>query len=125
MPFYLKSLQKMGLPSMDKISCLLEELKLSGKVLSQSAATLSGGESARIGLIRALLVNPKILMLDEPTAHLDKDSAIAVMRLIDCWVGEGLERGVILISHNREDLQELTRYSLLTIGNSQGENSNE
>ncbi len=120
MPFYLKNLQKMGLPSMDKISGLLEELKLSGKVLSQSAATLSGGESARIGLIRALLVSPKILMLDEPTAHLDKDSAIAVMHLIDRWVSEEPERGIILISHNREDLQELNAYSLLTIGNSGG-----
>lgn len=64
-------------------------------------------------------------MLDEPTAHLDKDSAIAVMRLIDRWVGEKPERGVILISHNREDLQELTRYSILMIGNQEEENPNE
>lgn len=53
-----------------KVHDALDRLGL-GKVASQSAATLSGGQTRLVALARALVIEPAVLLLDEPTAHLD------------------------------------------------------
>ena len=64
-------------------------------------ALLSGGEQQRLALARALLADPPILVLDEPTAHLDADAALALTRdVLDATTG----RTVLLISHDRAGL---------------------
>lgn len=81
-------------------SSLLERLLLPAGLWSQDARTLSGGEAARLTLIRSLLVKPNILLLDEPMAALDEEAASAVMELITEWLEEVPERGVIMVSHS-------------------------
>ncbi len=61
---------------------------------------LSGGEAARVLLARALVTDPKILVLDEPTANLDPSTAWDLMCLIDEINRKGIT--VLVASHNRE-----------------------
>lgn len=95
---------------------LMDELELPRSLLTQNAQTLSGGEGARIALIRALLVSPAVMLLDEPTAYLDERSRMAVVGLMARWVREQPKRAMIVVSHNDTDLAGLDDFSVLEIG---------
>lgn len=68
---------------------LVERLQLASGVWSQPAATLSEGELQRVALLRALLLEPAVLLLDEPTSALDPDATRAVEDLVREIAGEG------------------------------------
>jgi len=87
-----------------EIQRALEEVGLSGYE-SRDAATLSGGEMQRIALARAMVINPEVLLLDEPTANLDLRSAYAVDELIKRLANCG--RTVIMASHNMTECRKL------------------
>lgn len=67
---------------------LAEAVGLAGIGWQRSAADLSGGEKQRIALVRALLLKPRLLLLDEVTASLDPGSKDAVEALLDAWSAE-------------------------------------
>ncbi len=77
---------------------LLETPGLHGWV-GESGERLSAGERARIGLARALLSPAPVLLLDEPTAHLDADLAGRLLARL-----ARLDRTVLLVTHRPEDL---------------------
>lgn len=87
-----------------EIQRALEEVGLSGYE-SRDAATLSGGEMQRIALARAMVINPEVLLLDEPTANLDLRSAYAVDELIKRLANGGIT--VIMASHNMTECRKL------------------
>ena len=66
-------------------------------VVGEDGGVLSGGQRQRIALARALAADARFLILDEPTAHLDADTARAVMA--DLAAGAG-DRGVLVITHS-------------------------
>ncbi|MCE7782881.1 amino acid ABC transporter ATP-binding protein [Staphylococcus xylosus] len=61
---------------------------------------LSGGQSQRIGIIRALALNPDVLLLDEPTSALDPESIQSVLSLIKSIAQEGMT--MVLVTHEIE-----------------------
>ena len=64
-------------------------------VIGQFGRAISGGESKRLGLARALLSKAEILVLDEPTEHLDQDLARRIERRI-----LAMDRILIVITHS-------------------------
>lgn len=92
----------------------LARLMLDPDRMTQDARTLSGGEASRVALLRAVLVQPKILLLDEPTAALDEAARDAVYTFLEAWRHEVPGRGVILVSHS-EDAWTLPGATVLEI----------
>lgn len=66
--------------------------------LHAQVSELSGGERQRVGLARALVTDPSILICDEPTAALDEDSSVAVVEMLKSHAASG--RVVICASHD-------------------------
>jgi len=68
---------------------------------------LSGGELERVSLARALVVNPKLILADEPTGNLDWDTADEIMELFEKINKEG--KTIIMATHNREIIAKLKK----------------
>ncbi|MDD2677187.1 MAG: ABC transporter ATP-binding protein [Methylacidiphilaceae bacterium] len=87
----------------EKIARLLAELEIA-HLVDQVAGRLSAGEAARMNLCKALLNDPELLLLDEPTAGLDPDIADKVRRLLRRLQ---VERGIAVLytSHNMRDIE--------------------
>jgi putative ABC transport system ATP-binding protein len=72
---------------------------------------LSTGERLRLALIRALIVRPKVLLLDEPTAALDAASVAAVESLIGTRIRAGL--AVLWVTHDAEQAKRIAHRLLM------------
>lgn len=115
-PFMLNIMSKDKKFDEPKARKYLKDFALPEEILDQEAKTLSGGEAARISLIRALLVEPSIILLDEPTAYLDNDNRIRVLHFLNQWIKEEAGRGIVLVSHQESDIDELKNTSFIDIG---------
>ena len=69
------------------------------KYRNRPASMLSGGERQRVGIARALVKNPQIIIADEPTGNLDSSNTIDVMNIIKAISKQKL---VILVTHERD-----------------------
>lgn len=89
-----------------QIRCWLELLGLSLVILDRRGGELSIGEAQRVAIARALLLDPELLVLDEPSANLDR---VARERLIDSVRAYHARTGggVLLISHDPGLVQAL------------------
>ncbi len=84
----------------DLVNHYFRQLGRADEFLNRPATHLSGGESQLVALVRALQLHPKILILDEPTASLDPDTAHQVEALINDWVQQSSDRAYIWTSHD-------------------------
>jgi ATP-binding cassette subfamily F protein uup len=75
---------------------LAERFGFRGEKLYTRTDELSGGERRRLQLMRLLMTEPNVLMLDEPTNDLDVDTLTALEDLLDGWPGT-----LIVVSHDR------------------------
>lgn len=88
-----------------KVRTLLEELGIQ-ELSHQQANSLSGGEAQKMALARALVFEPKLLLLDEPTASIDAQTIEQIETLLIKRNREH-QTTMILISHNREQLTKI------------------
>lgn len=98
---------------------LLEGLTRSIPDLRAPVVSLSSGQRQTVAIARSLLGDPRLLLLDEPTAALGFDQTTEVLDLVDQFRDRGL--GVLLISHNMGDVKALAdRAAVLRLGRNNG-----
>jgi simple sugar transport system ATP-binding protein/D-xylose transport system ATP-binding protein len=98
---------------------LLRQLSAKIPTVRIPVASLSGGQRQTVAIARSLLGDPKIIILDEPTAALGVEQTAEVLNLIERLRERGL--GVIMISHNMEDVRAVAdRIVVLRLGRNNG-----
>lgn len=98
-----------------KIMAITEKFALS-QLLHRKVNSLSGGEKQKINLLAILLLEPEVLLLDEPTAFLDPQSAGQIMQIVAEYIQD---KTVIIIEHNLHYLQNLVSRSIYIDENGQ------
>jgi putative ABC transport system ATP-binding protein len=96
----------------DRILFYLKHLGRSPQFLEQSTRTLSGGESQIAAFLRALQLSPQLLLLDEPTASLDPETAQQIEALVMAWQAEDPQRAYLWTSHAPEQIQRVTERAI-------------
>ncbi|MGP5071889.1 ABC-F family ATP-binding cassette domain-containing protein [Arthrobacter rhombi] len=93
---------------------LIEQLGFTQEKQWTPVRDLSGGERRRLQLLRLLVGEPNVLMLDEPTNDLDTDTLAAVEDLLDSWPGT-----LVVVSHDRYLLERVTDHQVALLGDGQ------
>ena len=92
-----------------KAAALASQAGRGGDFLERRASELPGGEAQIAALVRVLQLAPDVLLLDEPTASLDPESALAIEALLRIWFDEAPQaRAWLWVSH---DLAQAARVS--------------
>lgn len=95
----------------DDFAAVLKAVQLDVE-LAADASELSEGQKHRLCIARAMLLKPKILMLDEPTGALDARTAREVLAAVKTWA-ESTGATLLLITHRLEDLETLSGKSIV------------
>ncbi|HEV3428413.1 MAG TPA: ATP-binding cassette domain-containing protein [Paraburkholderia sp.] len=91
-----------------RVTSLLNAAGRDRDFLTRDAAELSGGEAQIVALVRVLQLDPEALLLDEPTASLDPESARTVETLIAHWFErERAARATVWVSHDPAQAQRV------------------
>ena len=98
----------------DQIDYLSNKLRLN-KLLKNVTGELSSGQKNRVSLAKALINNPAVLLLDEPTASLDPETGDFVRTFLENYKKEN-KISVLLASHNMDEVKRLCNSVLMMKG---------
>jgi putative ABC transport system ATP-binding protein len=90
----------------------LDSVGRAADFLERFTRDLSGGESQIVALLRALQLTPRILLLDEPTAALDPETAQAAEQLVADWLAEDAGQATVWVSHNVDQARRVANRML-------------
>ena len=88
-----------------KTEKMIELLQLK-EIMNQNARTLSGGEMQKVALARAIVFEPKLLLLDEPTSNIDPKTMQLMENAIK-YINDCCNTTVVLVTHNIRQLQRV------------------
>src|SRR5581483_7924944 len=94
-----------------RIAALAESLQM-GEFVDRPTGTLSAGQKTRAALAKALVNEPEILLLDEPTASLDPDTGDWVRAYLERYVAER-KATILLASHNMGEVERMASLVLM------------
>ena len=88
-----------------KIEELIEKLRLN-EIIYKITGELSSGQKNRVSLAKSIINNPKVLLLDEPTASLDPETGDFVRSFLEDYQSEN-KASILLASHNMNEVERL------------------
>jgi len=88
-----------------RVRALLEQVNLGGYA-DREVAALSGGEAQRVAIARTLVVEPEVLLLDEPTASLDPEAQAGIEALLSELLA-GADRTAVLVTHDQAQVDRI------------------
>ncbi|HEY0971955.1 MAG TPA: phosphate ABC transporter ATP-binding protein [Gemmatimonadales bacterium] len=91
---------------------VLAAVELSADYAQREAGRLSGGEQQRVGLARALMTRPEVLLLDEPTAALDPEIAERLLATIARLPAE-YEVSVVMVTHRLAEARDVSTCTIM------------
>ena len=86
---------------------LIKKLGFPENVMSWSVSRLSSGEKQRLALLRLLLNKPDVLLLDEPTANLDKNNTLLFEKVVEDYIKQH-SACVVWVSHDAHQLERVS-----------------
>ena len=96
-------LKYLGVPAAERkqrTKEILRRLELSHRA-KHYPQQLSGGQQQRVAIARAVIMNPKLILADEPTGNLDSKNGLEVMQLLTQLNGEGTT--IVMVTHSQHD----------------------
>ncbi|WP_321328795.1 ATP-binding cassette domain-containing protein [uncultured Ilyobacter sp.] len=88
-----------------RVDFLLSEFRIE-HLSEKNASRLSSGESQKVAIARALSFRPKLILLDEPTSNLDKESTFLAESVLSKYTQDE-KAGIIMISHDNEQINRM------------------
>ena len=99
----------------DIVNDLVDKLKMKD-LINKSYGSLSAGQKTKVNLCKALINNPKLLLLDEPTASLDPETSIFIREFLLKFQKKN-NSSILITSHNLDEIQSIcSKIILLKFG---------